>query len=296
VRSFVAGAFGGDEALFDTRDKFVGILANLVLLARCGELQWDVMALPVEFERRKAREDAIELLRGALGQYHHELVGVEMNGKVGASNDGTHPGAEFAQSLVSGVATEAIIDRTELLEIEHDERKGMTHALGAGDFGGETLFGEATVVKACKLVDHRLIAEAVELRLLVGQLSAQLLDQKFLADRVHVEKNDQRDESENGLGEANFEKGADALVGCDRGESDDGDDKQHADEDRIAAEVRVALLDQRHLLLDGSLTGFQRGWNIHKITIRSAHIEIRGTWPRLLKIRVRKYRVNGTLV
>ena len=121
MRRFIAGSLGGDKTLLDAGDEFAGAFADLVLLAGCGELQRNVMAFPVEFERREAREDAIELFGGALRQNHHELVGVEMNGKVGASDDGAHPRAKFAQSLVSGVAAEAVVDRAELLEIEHDE-------------------------------------------------------------------------------------------------------------------------------------------------------------------------------
>lgn len=56
VRSFIAGLFGGDEALFDTGDEFGGAFADLVLLARCGELERNVMALPVQLKGGQARE------------------------------------------------------------------------------------------------------------------------------------------------------------------------------------------------------------------------------------------------
>jgi hypothetical protein len=173
--------------------------------------------------------------------------------------------------LIAGVATETVVDQTELLEIEHDEREGVSHALGAGDLSGETLLGEPAIVEAGERVEHRQIAEAVELRLLVGEMSVQLLDQKFLANRVDVEENDQRDESEDGFGEADFEERAGTLMRGHGSERDDGADEQNADEDGIAAQRRVASLEQRQFVLKLVLAGIERRRD--KIDVRGAHVE-----------------------
>lgn len=245
------------------------------------------MAFPMDFEGSEARQHPIQLFVGALWQDHHECVAVETNRKVGAANDGTYARAEFAQDLISGVATEALVDEAELFEIEQDEREWMTHALCACNFGGEALLCETTIVETGERIEHRQIAEAVELRLLVGKVGAQLLDQKFLTDRVDVEKNDQRDESEYGFGEADFEESAGALVGGHGSERDDRADHQKADEDGVAAERGVALLDQRQFLLELVLAGIERGGD--KIEIRITHVWD-GAEPHVGQIRGTKMR------
>ena len=287
---FEVGSFGGavfdrDQVLRDTADEFVGAFAYLVLLAGSGELERNFVALPMELERSEARENSGELLGGALGQDHHEFVGIETNGQVGAADDGGHSGAEFAQGLIASFAAEAVVDQSEIFEIEHDEREGVTHALRAGDFSGKALLGEAAIVEACERIEHRRIAQAVELRLLVGKLRAQLFDQKFLADGVDVEKNDQRDEREDGFGDANLEECFGALTGRHCGEGDDRPHKQQADENRIAAQRGVALLEQRQFLLKLGLAGIERGRD--EIGGCGSHIES-GAWPHLAKLELQK--------
>ena len=271
VRGLGAGALCGEEALLDAADEFFGAFADLILLARRCEWERNLVALPIQFEGAEASQDAIELFGRAFREDHHEFVVVEPNGEVGAANDGTHARGEFAQSLIAGFAPEAFVDLPELSEIEHDEREGMAHALGAGDFGGKALLGETAIVEAGERIEHRQIAKTVELRVLIGELSVQLLDQKFLANRINVEQDDQRHKSEDGFGEADFEEGAGSLVAGHHGERDDRADHQEADKNRIAAQRRVALFDQRQFALKLVLAGGERGWD--RVDGRSRHVE-----------------------
>ena len=265
-----AGALGCEQILLDAGDELVGAFADLVLLAGGRESQGNLMTLPVQFERREARQHAIELLGGAFGEHHHEFISVETNGEVGAANDRAHSRGEFTQSLIAGIAAKPVIDSAELPEIEHDEGEWMAHALGACDFGGEALLGEAAIVETGERVNHREITQTVGLCMLVGKLSAQLLDDKFLAKRVKVEENDGRDEAEDGFGEANFEKGAGALLNSHHGEGDDCADKQEADGDGISAHPRIALLNQRQFLLEFAFAGLER--RRYRVIRRSAHV------------------------
>ena len=271
VRDLGTGALGSEQAFFDACNELIGALADLVLLACGGERELNLLALPLEFERGEAREDTIELFGGALGENHQEFIGVETNREIGTANDGAHARGELAQGLIAGFAPEAFVDLAELLEIQHDERERMTHALRARDFGGEALVSEAAVVEAGQRVEHRQMAQAIELRLLVGKLRVQLLDEKFLANRVDVEKDDQQDESEDGFGETDFEERADALMSGHGGERNDRGDEQNADEDRVTAERRVALLDQRKLVLKLVFARIERGRDY--VAVRRAHFE-----------------------
>ena len=277
MRSFGAGAFCRHEVLLDAGDKFFARFADLILLARGGKLNGNLVALPVEFERGEARQHAVQLFGGALGQNHHEFAGVQAHREVGTTNDGTHARGEFTQGLVTGFAAQAFVDQAKTLEIEQNQRERVTHPLGAGDLGGEALLSEAAVVEARQRIDHRPIAEPIELRLFVGELCTEALDEELLADRVDIEENDERDEPENGFGEANLEEGADTLVCGHRGEGHNRGDEQQADKNRIAAQRGVALLDQRELLVNLVLAGMKRG--LDKISTQGAHVERRGLAP-----------------
>lgn len=285
VWGFGAVTFHRDQILRDTGDELLGVFADLVLLRGSGELQRDFVAFPTKLERREARENAVQLLGGALGQNHHELVCVETNGQVGATDNGTHAGRKFTQGLIAGFATEAFVDQAEIFEIEHDEGERMTHALRACDFSGEALLGEAAIVEAGERIEHRKIAQIVELRLFNGKLTAQLLDQEFLANRVDVENNDERNQSKDGFGKANLEKGLGALMGCHGGQGDDRADEEQTDRNRIAAQRRVALLDQRQFVLEFAFARIERGRD--EVCSCSVHVESRAL-AHYVKLEVRK--------
>ena len=146
----------------------------------------------------------------------------------------------------------------------------MAHALCARDFGGEALFGEAPIVQSGERIDHRQIAQAVELRVFIGKLGTQLLDEKLLANRIDVEKDDQRDQSKDGFGETDFKESAGTLMRGHRGEGDDRTDEKHADKNGIAAQRRVAFLDQRQFVLEFARARVERARD--KIDVRGTHV------------------------
>ncbi len=235
--------------MLDASDKLIGGLADLILLVEKAESNGTSWPFQLSSNGPRRERTRFTCSGSHSGRIDHELCRLEANREVGTTNDRADSSGKFAQGLVAGVVAEAFVDEAELLEIEHDKCQRMAHALRSCNFGGKSLFGKAAIVESGEGIDHRHITQSVELRLFVGNLSAQLLDEKLLANGVNVEKNDQRDESEDGFGETDFEERTGTLMGGHCSERDDRADQKHADENRIAAQRRVAFLDQRQFAL-----------------------------------------------
>ena len=119
----------------------------------------------------------------------------------------------------------------------------MPLALRPRDFGGEAMLGEATIVKAGERIHHRQRAEDFGVALFFGELTAKALDENFLRNGVNVENEDQTDKAKNGFGQFDIEDGFGALANGGESEDDNGEGKKKNDENGIAPDTPIVLLD-----------------------------------------------------
>src|SRR5580704_15207115 len=73
VRCLAASFFGSHKSLIYARQEFPGAFAEFVLLPGGGEGHRNLFAVPLDFKRAEASEDALQLFRGAFRQQDHEL-------------------------------------------------------------------------------------------------------------------------------------------------------------------------------------------------------------------------------
>ena len=74
------------------------------------------------------------MLRSGLGQDHQELVAADTTGNVDVSQGGSADPGDFDQRPVTGGMTEAIVDRLEAIDVEHDQGQRMAMALHPSQF------------------------------------------------------------------------------------------------------------------------------------------------------------------
>ena len=124
-----------------------------------------------------------------LGHDHRELVAADAAGDVRRPDDVEDPVGGLGQHRVAGEMADPVVDRLEVVEVEHDEREGAAVAVGAGDLARERLVEVAAVVQPGESVEIRELARLAEAARVVDRRPGperQLLDFATLASSKAV--------------------------------------------------------------------------------------------------------------
>jgi hypothetical protein len=137
--------------------------------------------------------DALGRLSGLrlvdVGHRDEELLAAEAGHEVYAADVLLEPPRKFLEHGVAGVVTEAVVDRLELVEVDHHHREDAGGLAGAVHDARHVLRGVAAVVDAGQRVDHRHLEPVAHVRAqpvgvaLASELGADAGDQF-----VHVER------------------------------------------------------------------------------------------------------------
>ena len=150
---------------------------------------------------------------------------------------------EFLKDMVTSGMAMAVVDQLEIVEIKSKDGQRMTAARGASDLRGEALNAKTAVIEAGQRIDHGHVAKNVGMTLLLGELEAQTFDEDLLVDGIEIEKEDENDEAKDGVLHLEVKKRFCALTRKRESESDDRESQEEHDEDGIAPDPPVALLN-----------------------------------------------------
>ncbi len=129
---------------------------------------------------------------------------------------------ETAQHAVAALVAEAVIDRLEMIEIDHRQRQLPVTALGARPLDLQALLGCPTVGEAGKLIfaaeSRQLVALGLEQVLLLAQLRGALrhhrLQLPIVAGLAAATQTDQNDDCKHGRRQIGEEHGGPQVPGC----------------------------------------------------------------------------------
>jgi hypothetical protein len=201
------------------------------------------MGLPSYLESAKAVQDELQLVESALWKKNKKFVAAEADSHVRTANYLVEMRGEFLKDVVTGGMAVAVVDQLEIVEVESKHGQRMTAALGARDLCGEALNTKTAVIEAGQRIDHGHVAKNVGMTLFLGELEAQAFDEDLLVNGVEVEKDDENDQTKNGVVQLKVKEGFRALARERQSKSDDGESKEEHDKDGVAPDPPVALLD-----------------------------------------------------
>ena len=173
-RCGLGAAFGGHglafSGLLGPEKRLVGALeeGDRVVLARQLRdpgRQVQPLGRPCGFRGNRELEPAVELFgvrEGGLGEDDRELVAADAAGDVGAADDRADALGELRQDGVAGQVADALVDRLEVVDVEHDEGELPVVAVRPGDLARERVVEEAPVVEARERVEVGELARLAE--------------------------------------------------------------------------------------------------------------------------------------
>ena len=126
-----------------------------------------------------ARGDGLRLGAAALGQQHGELVPAQARQHVGVAQPPAQGVRDVHDQLVADAVPERVVDRLEVVEVEHDRGAARAVALDLGDV-------------ALQLALERAAVEQPGERVVVGQMAQLLLMAPPLGDVLHLAEEVQR--------------------------------------------------------------------------------------------------------
>ena len=121
--------------------------------------------------------DRVGLLRRRLGQQDRELVAAEAGEHVGLAQAAAQRVGDAHDQLVAGRVAERVVDRLEVVEVEHDRRALRAVALDVGDVALELALERAAVEQAGQRVVVGHVAQ-------LGLVAAALGDVLHLREEV----------------------------------------------------------------------------------------------------------------
>jgi len=141
-----------------------------------------------------------------------------------------------------------VVNLLEVVQVQRKHRQRMPSTFRACHLRRQALLCKAPIVQSGQRIDHRQIAQNMRMVSSFQELPAQTLNQNFLVNGVDVEEYDQRDQAKHSLRQPDVKECF--RPGQKRGQRQRNYRKsqQQNDEDRVAADPPIALVNAPALL------------------------------------------------
>src|SRR5580693_3885802 len=226
-------------------------------ISRDAPAERELVALPAReiplLERAmQAPHGKVRVFLAGVGHDDEEFVSTLTEDNVAASKTrGEHPG-EFSEQQVAFEASKLGIDGAETVEVDGQEREVTGQSVGAGHFSGNQFVHRAPVQQLRQGINQREAFQPLVQYQLADQCATGVVQGNFLSDQVNIEKQDQRNQSEEQLRQVGVFNADDALRPDDVGQNQ----RQHArgeyenDQNYDRPQLQIASRELLNLSLD----------------------------------------------